>query len=94
MEDDKKLSELRAKIDEVDDQLLALLNQRAQLALQVRIAKGGKNIYRPEREAQILQRITALNDGPLSAEAIETLFRSIIFVCRSIQEVELPNSEA
>ena len=93
MDDHQKLAELRTKIDEIDTQLLHLMNERARLALQVRIAKGGKNIYRPEREAEILQRVTQLNDGPLSAEAIETLFRSIIFVCRSIQEVEWPESD-
>jgi chorismate mutase / prephenate dehydratase len=89
MEDTKKLAEIRSKIDIVDEQLLELLNQRAQLALQARIAKGGKAVHRPEREAEILERISELNDGPLSGEAVQTLFHSIIFVCRSIQEVEI-----
>lgn len=91
MEDHKKLAELRQHINKVDDELVALLNTRAKLALQARIAKGGKDVYRPEREAEIIQRVTTLNssDGPLSDEAIETLFHSIIFVCRSIQDLEI-----
>ena len=89
MEDTNKLTELRKQIDEVDEQILALLNRRATLALRVRIAKGGTNIYRPEREAAVIDHVTGVNNGPLSDEAIKTLFHSIIYVCRAIQEVEL-----
>ncbi len=56
MEDTKKLLELRQEIDELDFQILKLLNKRARTALKVRIAKGGTNIYRPEREAEVLLR--------------------------------------
>ena len=51
VEDHKALTELRKKIDTIDDQLLGLLNKRAQLALRVRIAKGGINVYRPQHTA-------------------------------------------
>lgn len=88
MEDTKQLAELRRQIDQIDDQIVALLNQRAQLALRARIAKGGRTVHRPQREAQILERVAKVSQGPLSAEAVQTLFHSIIFVCRSIQEVE------
>lgn len=89
MEDSKKLAELRSKIDSLDEQIVELLNERARLSLQARIAKGGRTVYRPQREAQVLEHVTRVNDGPLSEEAIQTLFRSIIFVCRSIQQVEI-----
>lgn len=89
MEDTQKLTELRKEIDDIDFQILKLLNKRARTALQVRIAKGGTNIYRPEREAQILRQVVAKNKGPLSNEALETLFKSIIYVCRAIQEVKI-----
>lgn len=89
VEDQKALTELRKKIDTIDDQLLSLLNKRAQLALKVRIAKGSTNVYRPQREAEILERLKNRNDGPLSAEAVSTLFQSIIFICRSIQDIEI-----
>src|SRR4051812_15163586 len=89
MEDTPKLTELRQQIDAIDFQILKLLNKRARTALQVRIAKGGTTIYRPEREAEVLKCVLAKNTGPLSDEAIETMFKSVIFVCRSIQEVNL-----
>ena len=89
MEDTQKLTELRAEIDTIDRELASLLNKRARLSLRARIAKGGTTIYRPEREKQVLENITKSNKGPLSNEALKTLFQSIIFVCRSIQEVTI-----
>lgn len=89
MEDTQRLTELRAQIDDIDFQILKLLNKRARLSLQARIAKGGTDAYRPEREAQVLEQVMSKNTGPLSDEAIKTLFQSVIYVCRAIQDVEL-----
>ena len=56
------LSEVRAKIDAIDTQLLKLIDQRSALAREVAEAKratgdGGGIALRPAREAQILRRI-------------------------------------
>lgn len=83
---DDKLNELRARIDTIDDALLRLLSERAQIAQQVGRAKNGDKIYRPEREAQILQRVLAANPGPLSAESVERLFREIMSACRALEQ--------
>lgn len=83
---DDKLNELRARIDTIDDALLLLLSERAQIAQQVGRAKNGDKIYRPEREAQILQRVLAANPGPLSAESVERLFREIMSACRALEQ--------
>lgn len=85
MEQTDKLSEYRTQIDAIDQQLLELLNERARIALQVGIAKGGENIHRPEREAEVLHNVTATNKGPLADEAVRKLFREIIEICRTIQ---------
>jgi chorismate mutase / prephenate dehydratase len=89
MEDTKKLTELRTKIDLIDLQLTKLLNERATLALKARLAKGNTTAYRPEREAQVLQNSIAANGGPLSNEALKTVFQAIIQVCRGIQDVHM-----
>jgi chorismate mutase/prephenate dehydratase len=89
MEDTKKLTDLRQQIDDIDFELLKLLNKRARTALRARIAKGSTTVYRPERETQVLEQVVAKNTGPLSDEAIKTLFQSIIYICRSIQEVKI-----
>lgn len=89
MEDIKKLTEIRQDIDHIDLEILKLLNKRAKLALKARIAKGENAIYRPEREAEVIKRVAVKNTGPLSDEAVQTMFQSIIYVCRSIQEVKI-----
>jgi chorismate mutase/prephenate dehydratase len=83
MED--KLQEFRSQIDAVDGKILELLNERARLALQVGIAKGGENIHRPEREAEVIRQLTDTNKGPLANEAVQQIFENIIAVCRTIQ---------
>ena len=52
----KTLSELRAQIDSLDQDLLALLNRRAALALEVGAVKHreGSAVFRPDREAQVI----------------------------------------
>jgi chorismate mutase/prephenate dehydratase len=85
MTEEDKLVELRQKIDAVDLKLATLVNERARLALEVGIAKGNKNIVRPEREAEVMHNITIANKGPLSDEGMQAIFRKIIEVCRTIQ---------
>jgi len=91
MEDMTQITKLRQEIDTIDEQLVALLNRRARLSLQVRIAKGSSGVYRPEREAEVIQNVTNASEGPLSEEAIATLFHTIIYVCRSIQDADMPD---
>ncbi len=91
MEDMTQITNLRKQIDVIDEELVALLNKRAQLSLQVRIAKGSSTIYRPERENEVINNVVESSAGPLSPEAIATLFHTIIYVCRSIQDTEMPS---
>ena len=54
------LAALRTKIDAIDDQMLKLICERANIALEVAHVKvPGSPLYRPEREAMILRRISA-----------------------------------
>jgi chorismate mutase len=82
-----ELARLRRNIDEIDDVLVKLLNQRANWALEVGAAKRGVDlpIYEPEREAEVMRHVLAANRGPLSAEAIERLFERVIDESRSLQ---------
>ena len=61
------LSGLRQQIDALDRQLLDMLNQRAHLAEQVGDIKRaeGSPFFRPDRVAQVLEKIQQLNPGPL-----------------------------
>jgi len=80
------LTDLRAQIDAVDDQILALLNARGRLAQAVGHSKGQAPVYRPEREAQVLRRLTEQNSGPLTGASVNILFREIMSACRSLEQ--------
>lgn len=85
-----ELSVVRRQIDQLDAQLLELLNQRACCAQQVGEIKARHGdagfIYRPEREAQVLKRIRALNTGPLSNDSVSWFFREVMSACLSLEQ--------
>jgi len=88
-----ELLALRARIDALDEQLQALINQRAELARLAGRAKqrtgeraGAAAMYRPEREAQVLRRALERNRGPLTNEQILRLFREIMSACLAQEE--------
>ncbi len=84
------LAALRQRIDGIDDQLLELVSERARLAEQVARAKAQRGealkVYRPEREAEILRRLTEQNRGPLTDEQVTVLFREVMSACRALQQ--------
>jgi len=84
------LATIRERINEVDEQIQSLINERARFAQQVGVAKGelssAVDYYRPEREAEILRKIVERNDGPLRDEEILRLFREIMSACLAQQE--------
>ena len=88
-----ELEAIRERIDDVDAQLHALINERARLAQRVGLSKHAAghtvDFYRPEREAQVLHRALERNRserGPLRDEEILRLFREIMSACLAQQE--------
>jgi chorismate mutase/prephenate dehydratase len=83
----KSLSELRTGIDQVDRELLALLNRRAALANEVGELKRaeGSPVFRPEREAQVINGLQAANPGPLREDNIAHIWREIMSACRALE---------
>ena len=84
------LAEIRKRINEIDEQLQALINERARFAQQVGVAKGelgsAVDYYRPEREAEILRSVIDRNQGPLRDDEMLRLFREIMSACLAQQE--------
>ncbi|MFH0855230.1 MAG: prephenate dehydratase [Candidatus Omnitrophota bacterium] len=74
------LKALRSKIDNLDKEIIGLLNKRAAVTLDVAREKNksGKSIYAPEREREVLNKITFLSRGPLTAKALEAIYREIM----------------
>ena len=81
----EKLKQCRDQIDRIDNEMLQLLNQRAALAQQIGHLKDNGVVLRPEREAQVLQRLQANNIGPLSNDAIAALFTEVMSQCRALE---------
>jgi chorismate mutase / prephenate dehydratase len=81
------LQELREQIDGIDDQLVDLLNRRAELALEVKATKQKNNIsvYAPDRERKILDRVLSRGqNGPFPRVTLERIFVNIVSATRSL----------
>ena len=91
---DDTLQKLRGQIDEIDDQLLELFNRRANCAVNVAQVKrqdsegsaDAINFFRPDREAQVIQRIKSINQGPLSDDEVGRLVREIMSACLALEQ--------
>jgi chorismate mutase/prephenate dehydratase len=84
---DPALLGLRNQIDAVDRELLALLNRRAALAGEVGEIKKreGSVVFRPEREAQVIDGLKSVNPGPLPTESVAPIWREIMSACRALE---------
>ena len=82
-----ELQALRDRIDGVDRELLALLNRRAALALEIGALKKqeGSVVFRPEREAQVIDGLKASNPGPLGTASVAPIWREIMSACRALE---------
>jgi chorismate mutase/prephenate dehydratase len=91
---DEALQNLRDQIDNIDDQLLELFNRRAACAVSVAEVKrsdsdnpaGAINFFRPDREAQVIQRIKSSNQGPLSDDEVGRLVREVMSACLALEQ--------
>lgn len=88
--DRQHLADVRARIDAVDEELLALVNERGRLAQEVARIKRAQgeegDFYRPEREQEVLRRLEANNQGPLANEVVARLFREVMSACLALQQ--------
>jgi len=77
----------RKEIDDIDSELLRLLNMRARLAIKVGVLKQAAHIpfCDPDRERYVLQRLQAINCGPLDERAVGKVFRRIIRESRRVE---------
>ncbi len=88
MSEKKTLEEIRNTIDGIDDRILELLNQRAQMVIAIGTLKRGekREFYVPSREREIYERLVNKNSGPFPNEALKSVFREIISASLSLEE--------
>lgn len=83
----ESLYDIRRKIDVLDARLVKLISARAKIAQQVGKIKNGARVYRPEREAQVLRRISALNQGPMPSAGLRRIYAEIMSACRALEDM-------
>jgi prephenate dehydratase/chorismate mutase len=81
------IEDWRSEINALDNELLRLLNQRAELALKIGESKkdSGLSVCDHTREREVIERLCKINLGPLDDRAVVELFRAIIHESRRIQ---------
>lgn len=84
---DTNLGTLRQQIDAIDQQMLRLLSQRARVAEQVGEVKRreGTPFFRPDRVAQVIQKIERANQGPLLNQHVGAIWREIMSACLALE---------
>lgn len=82
------LTTLRKRIDTIDHELVALMNQRAEVAREIGHLKSasGELTYDPSREELVLDRVADANEGPLADDSIKSIFRELISGSRAIEQ--------
>ena len=83
-----EIADWRKKIDELDEQITALLNQRAAAAVEIGKIKRENTapIYEPKREQQVYEHVRAVNAGPLTSSEVQDIFERIMDVMRNKQK--------
>jgi len=86
-ESTSSLADLRVQIDSLDQQLLDLLNRRAHVAELVGAVKKreGTPYFRPDRVAQVIEKIQKSNPGPLKAPHVAAIWREIMSACLALE---------
>lgn len=82
-----EISEYRRRIDALDEEIVRLINERAECARRIGEAKErtGTVAYIPERERQVLDRVAEANPGPLPAASIQAIYREVMSACRALE---------
>jgi chorismate mutase len=83
-----EISDWRKKIDEVDEQIVRLINQRAEAAQAIGALKQKSElpVYEPKRENDVFEHVRRSNQGPLSNTEIVDIYERIIDVMRALQK--------
>lgn len=82
------IDEFRRQIDAIDGEILELLNRRAEIVVRVGEEKTKDNIayHSPQREEEIIRRLTRENRGPFPGRAVKAVYREILSACLSLEQ--------
>jgi chorismate mutase/prephenate dehydratase len=86
-----ELRRLRRRIDAIDRELVALMNERAELAVEAGRAKaraGWPGIRDAAREAEVIEHISEANDGPLPDDDVVAIWRRLMRATRALEALD------
>ncbi|MBI3072918.1 MAG: prephenate dehydratase [Deltaproteobacteria bacterium] len=83
-----ELTKLRAEIDRIDEAIVRLLNERADVVMRVGEFKQQNRIafYAPQREREVFDRISEANAGPFPSDALRAVYREIVSACLALEK--------
>lgn len=86
------LPDLRGRIDALNGEILALLQERAGIVLEIARVKQDRGLegHDPAREEQMLRRLTAEPTGPFGPAEIRAIFKAVFRSSLAIQDRLLP----
>lgn len=94
--DSAELRRLRRRIDILDRRIVALLNERAELALETGRAKaaaGRRAIRDLEREREVLIRVAVTNEGPMPQADLLAMYRRLFAATRALEAADRRRAE-
>ena len=84
-----RLEQLRREIDDLDRRIVALMNERATKGREVgreKAALGWSQTRDPEREREVLLRVSMANEGPIAQEDLLAIYRRLIDATRTLED--------
>jgi chorismate mutase len=88
---DAALSPLRERIDAIDQEIVALLNERARIALEIGRVKqvtGRRSVRDASREEQVIEHVTSVSAGLFPEPELVALYRKLIAATRRVQHAQ------
>jgi chorismate mutase len=82
-----RIEDLRSRVDEVDQELVRFLNERARIVQEIVEIKAevGKPLFDPRREEEILQKVAEQNEGPIYDTSMREIFELILHRIRDLE---------
>jgi chorismate mutase-like protein len=82
-----EIADWRKKIDELDEQIVRLLSERAAAAVEIGKLKASAQapIYEPQREQSVFEHVQKVNPGPLTGMQVQEVYERIMDVMRALQ---------
>jgi len=81
------IADWRSRIDELDEQIVMLLSERAAAAVAIGQlkAKSSSPIYEPQREKDVFDHVRKVNPGPLTGAQVQDVYERLMDVMRALQ---------